>query len=141
MEANYERLFKVLPPETPPTYLCERILRVVEQERTRQRQVRFVISSFSGASSFVGLVLAIPVLMHAASLRGFSSFASLLVSDGDLLSSHLSSFALPLAEALPGVEVTFTLFLLAVFLASLKSFVWNIGSVHFFKRHRVQTHQ
>jgi len=131
MEDTTESLFKALPRETPPSYLCERILQSVAQAHTRQRQVRLVVSSFCGASSLVALAFAVPALLSAASVTGFSSFASLLLSDNDVMISHFSSFALSLLEALPGVEVTVTLFLLAVFLVSLQNFVRSVGSSEF----------
>jgi hypothetical protein len=126
MEDTFESLLQVLPRETPPSYLCERILSVVALEHTRQRRVRLVVSSFSGASSLVALAFAVPALIHAASVTGFNSYASLFMTDSDVMTSHFSTFALSIMEALPGFEVTVTLFLLAVFLVSLQNFVRNL---------------
>ena len=132
MGSNYKELFQALPQEPVPAYLCERILDAVQTEHTRVQRVRLVISSLAGTGSLVGLVFAIPALIRAASVTGFSSFASLLVSDNDLISSHLGAFAYPLLEALPGFEVTVTLFLLAVFLVSLQNFVRGISTTDLF---------
>jgi hypothetical protein len=132
MGSNYKQLFQALPQEPVPTYLCERILGAVQQEHTRIQRVRLVISSLAGTGSLVGLVFAIPALIRAASVTGFSSFASLLVSDSDLFTSHHGAFVYPLLEALPGFEVTVTLFLLAVFLVSLRNFVRGISTIPLF---------
>jgi hypothetical protein len=73
-------------------------------------------------------MLALPALIRAATASGFSTFASLFISDSDLVTSHLGTFGLTLLEALPGVEVTLTLFLLSVFLVSLQNFVRSIAN-------------
>jgi hypothetical protein len=132
MGSNYKQLLQALPQEPVPTYLCERILGAVQQEHARIQRARLVISSLAGTGSLVGLVFAIPALIRASSVTGFSSFASLLVSDGDLFTSHLGTFLYPLIEALPGFEVTVTLFLLAVFLVSLRNFVRGISTTPLF---------
>jgi hypothetical protein len=128
MGTDYEQLLKVLPQEIMPAYLCERICEAILHERARHERTRLVFSSLTGISSLVGLMLALPALVSAASASGFSTFASLFISDQDLILSHFSSFGLTLLEALPGFEVTVTLFLLAVFLVSLQNFVRGITS-------------
>ncbi len=129
MGNNYQRLFQVIPQETVPDYLCERIVGAVLRERERYERSRLVISSLFGASSLVGLVFALPALMAAAATSWFSTFASLLISDNDLIVSHFNSFALSLLEALPGFEVTITLLLLAVFLVSFQNFVLGLSDI------------
>ena len=131
MGKSYEQLFKVIPQESMPAYLCERICKAILRERERHslygERARLVISSLSGISSLVGLMFALPALMIAASATGFSTFAGLFISDSDLLVSHFSTFGLSLLEALPGFETSITLFLLAVFLVSLKNFVQSLS--------------
>ena len=135
MGSNYKELFQALPQESAPAYLCERILGAVQTEHARVQRVRLVNSSLAGTSSLVGLVFAIPALINAASVSGFNSFASLLVSDSDLIRTHMGAFMYPLLEALPGLEVTVTLFLLAVFLVSLQNFVRGISTIDLFRKH------
>ncbi len=130
MGRNYEELFRALPQEQLPTYLCERICLALERERERHARTRLVLSSLSGISSIAGLMFAIPALVRAASATGFTSYAPLLISDTDLISSHLGVFALSLLQAFPGVEVTVTLFLIAVLLVSIKNFVQGIVLAH-----------
>lgn len=135
MGSNYERLFQALPQETVPEHLCERIQQAVLRERGRYERTRLVVSSLFGASSIAGLAFALPALMNAAATSGFGAFASLLISDNDLIVSHFSAFALSLLEALPGFEVTVTLFLFAVFLVSLQNFILGLSD---FSAHRRQ---
>ena len=134
MGVSYERLFQVLPQESIPTYLCERICGAILRERERNsilwERTRLITSSLSGISSLVGLMFALPALMTASSTTGFSTFAGLFVSDSDLLFSHFSTFGLSLLEALPGFEVTITLLLLAVLLVSVQNFVRSLTTPH-----------
>ena len=139
MGTNYDRLFKVLSHDSIPTYLCERICEAIVRERERstllRERTRFITSSLSGISSLVGLMFALPALLRAADVSGFSTFAGLFMTDGDVLATHLNTFALSLVEAFPGFEVTVTLFLVAVFLVSLHNFVRSISSTPLFFTH------
>ncbi len=134
MGSNYERLFKVLPQDSMPTYLCERICDAILQERDHRilsrsnfrERTRLILSSLTGASSLVGLVFALPALVSAASATGFATFAGLFMSDGDVLASHLGSFGTSLLETVPGPETMLTLFLVAVFLVSLQNFIGGL---------------
>ena len=143
MGKSYEQLFKVIPRESVPAYLCERICEAILRERERHslygERARLIISSLSGISSLVGLMFALPALMAAATASGFSTFAGLFVSDSDLLAAHFNTFGLSLLEALPGFEVTVTLFLLAVFLVSLKNFVQSVSRPSRLSRRRLPT--
>ena len=136
MGSNYENLFQVLPQEIAPAHLCERIEQAVLRERERHERTRLVVSSLTLTSSILGLVFALPALMHAANTSGFNTFASLMITDGDLVTTHFSMFGLSLLEALPGLETTVTLFLLSVFLVSLKNFVQSIFYTSFHRHVR-----
>jgi hypothetical protein len=133
MGKNYEQLLRAVPQEPLPAYLCERICEAILRERERRFQLwersQLVISSLTGISSLAGLMFALPALVNAATVTGFSTFASLFISDSDLLVSHFNTFFLSLLEAVPGFEVTVTLFLLAVFLVSLRNFVMTLVSL------------
>jgi hypothetical protein len=130
MGSKFEQFFKIVPSKTPPQYLCERILLAVERERVRQARTRLAVSSLSGMSSLVGLVFALPALFRAADTTGFSTYAPLLISDSDMITTHFSTFVSPLLETLPGFEVTITLFLLAVLLVSFKNMVQGSLQAH-----------
>ena len=140
MGSNYERLFKVLQQNSMPTYLCERICDAILQERDRNsilwERRRLILSSLTGASSFVGLVFALPALVNAATQTGFATFAGLFMSDGDVLVSHFGSFGTSLLETLPGPETMITLFLVAVFLVSLQNFIRGL----FYQPHTLVKH-
>ncbi len=130
MGSNYEQLFHILTPEAPPAYLCERILVAVGHERVRRGRTQLFISSLTGISSLAGLMFALPGLLRAADATGFSSYLPLMISDSDVISSQAGTFFSTLLAALPGFEVTLTLFLLSVFLVSVKSIVQNSVQAH-----------
>jgi hypothetical protein len=130
MGSKFEQFFKIVPDNTSPEYLCERILMAIERERVRQGRARLAISSLSGISSLVGLVFALPALFRAADTTGFSSYAPLMISDSDIFVSHFSTFAASLLETLPGFEVTLTLVLFAVLLVSFKNIVQGSLQAH-----------
>lgn len=134
MGSDYERLFKLIPQDSMPAYLCERICESILRERDRNSilwdRARLIISSLTGASSLAGLAFALPALMAASAANGFSTFAGLFISDSDVLVSHFSTFGMSLLETLPGFEVTVTLFLVAVFLVSLQNFVRSLSGVN-----------
>ncbi len=100
MGSNFEHLFQVLPRETAPSYLCERIEKAVLRERERSERARLVISSLTGTSSLVGLVFfALPALVNPATTAGFNLLFELIL----------------------------TLLLFVVFSISLKNFVHNFS--------------
>ena len=141
MGTNYERLFQVFAHEPMPTHLCERICEAIVHERERSslfwERSRFITSSLSGISSLVGLMFALPALIHAATLTGFSTFAGLFITDSDVLAQHLNTFGLSLIEALPGFEITLTLFLIAVLLVSVQNFAKSLARPHLFLAHTI----
>jgi hypothetical protein len=128
MGRKFEQLFEVLPQDSLPAYLCERICMAILREREKRslyrERARLFVSSLTGISSLAGLIVALPALMRAADANNFSTIAGLFVSDSDVLASHFSTFMLSLVEAIPGFEVMVTLFLLAVFLVSLQNFIF-----------------
>lgn len=110
-----------------PAHLCEQVCQAVLRERQRQARLRFIISSLCGTSSLVGLVFALPALLHAAQNSGFVSYSSLLLTDTQVALSHTNLFLVPVLEALPGIETITTLFLLSVFLVSVQSLVRSMS--------------
>ena len=134
MGRDYERLFQAIPRMTAPSYLCERVLGAIERERILRKQATLVVSSLSCAISALGLVLAVRAFLAAASASGFTSFASLATSDSSLIAGHFSTFTLSLLESLPTLETTAVLFVIAVFLVSLKSLVGSFPRLSFFSR-------
>jgi hypothetical protein len=123
MGGEYERLFGALPRLQTPVYLCERVLAAVSRERVRILRTRLVFSSCTGILSLCGIAFASSSLAGALRASGFDAYASLLVSDTDVVAHSAPSFLLSLLESLPGPEVILTLALLAVFIQSARVLV------------------
>lgn len=112
--------------EELPAGLSLRVQAALSAARIRQARMRHTLSLLSsGVSviSFASLFVSLKAFATAATASGFTAYASLLVSDSSVVSSHFMSFAEALAEALPSVETTITLALVSVFLVSLRSAV------------------
>ena len=133
MGSDYERLFKTLPVQIPPTYLCERVVGGIARDVSLRRRERLVLFSLSGVASGLGFLATLPLLVNAATASGFNAYASLAVSDSGIVTSHFSTFALSLLEALPGPETALALFLVSVFLVSLRNIARTLphASVYF----------
>ena len=132
-----EQLLQALPSTTVPNYLCEQVLGAVARERAAFERVRLYVSSLITTASAVGSVFAVSAFIHAAGASGFTAFISLLGSDSTLIAGHFNTFLLTLLESLPAVETILMLFVLAVFLASLKGLAGNFPRLrlpHFLSR-------
>lgn len=106
-----------------PEGLYGRVVEAVGRARTRAARIRLAISSFFIASSTVGSFLAIKATIRAASASGFTSFASLALTDTSIIARHAQEFLLSLIETMPSIEVVLTLLGISVFLVSIRSFV------------------
>ncbi len=126
MGRTSQQIFSPTARETVPAHLCEQICSTIARERIRRERMRLAVSSLFGTSSLAGLVFALPALMSAASASGFVSYSQLLLTDTDFAATNIRAFIIPVLEALPGVEVMITLFLIAVFLVSLRNFARSL---------------
>ncbi len=120
---EYGRLFGVLPQTNAPAYLCERVSGAVSRERIRLARIRLVFSSGTTLVSLFGVVFAGRALITAMTMSGFSSYASLAVTDSGTVFANGQSFLFTLLESLPGPEVMLMLALLAVLIQSLRIMV------------------
>jgi cellulose synthase/poly-beta-1,6-N-acetylglucosamine synthase-like glycosyltransferase len=109
-----------------PAGLAARIEGALLRARTRRERlchaVRMLCASLS-LISFAGLFVSVRELARAASASGFTSYASLAISDSSVVVAHSDSFLASLAESLPSTETAVFLALVSVFLVSLRSAV------------------
>ena len=109
-----------------PAGLGALVAGALTRARARQERachiVRMLCTGLSLAS-FVGLFVSVRNLASAASASGFTSYASLFVSDSGTVFANFASFLQGLAEALPSAETAVFLALVAVFLVTLRSAV------------------
>jgi hypothetical protein len=120
MGREYEWLFGALPKKSAPAYLCERVLDAIHRERVRLVRTRLVFSSCALVASLVGSVVAVRALIEAMIASGFTTYASLAVTDSGTVFTSGSSFFLTLLESLPGPEVVASLAFLAILIQSMR---------------------
>lgn len=128
MGSTNKYIYSTISRTSVPAHLCEQICQTIARERVRRERTRLIVSSLCGTSSLAGLVFALPALLQAASTSGFVTYSQLLISDTDLAVTNIRTFIVPVLEALPGIEVLLTLFLIAVFLVSFRTIA---SSLHY----------
>lgn len=111
------------PDTEAPEGLYGRVVEAVGRARTRAARTRLALSSFSIAFSSVGSFFAVRATIQAASASGFTSFASLALTDTSIIARHAQEFFLSLIETMPSIEVVITLLGISIFLVSIRSFV------------------
>ncbi len=93
----------------------------------RMARVKLWVFGIIGTISLIGLVPALQALSNNMTQSGFSSYFSLIFSDGGSIASFWKEFILSLGESLPILSVIFALSLLFVCGLSLRYFVKQIG--------------
>lgn len=96
-------------------------LTLMRARRARMQHAVRMLSAGLSFASFAGLFFSVQAFLQAATASGFTSYASLLVSDSNVIFAHLDLFFDGLAESIPAIESTLVLALVAVFLVSLRS--------------------
>jgi hypothetical protein len=120
MEYSYQKLFRSLPDLPFPKGLNERIMRqiaLLERRVIIVRRSSFALAAALFIAAFIPSALS---LASEFSQSGFLSYASLMISDGDIALSHLSEFVLSLVESLPLATITLVLALIFLFFGALE---------------------
>lgn len=124
MRNNYEKSPMRFRPPEPPVGLFDRIMvRIHEEElllSVRKRLFLFSITALGSVTAFVPVVNAFRIEFTQS---GFGQFFSLLFSDGGWVAAHWQDFGLALLESMPAASIGAFLFMLLVFLWSLKHFI------------------
>jgi hypothetical protein len=107
----------------PDQSLTERVLlRVLNKKRAVEHTRRRVVGVLGG-SAIVGLIPAISSTVHAFAQSNFSSYLSLLFSDGRHVLLYWKELVASLAESFPITNIALTLGLVAVVCWALRE--WN----------------
>jgi hypothetical protein len=104
----------------PPAHLYGAVLSRLDQEKNRVREWKLRLSVTAALASMVSLVPATTLLMRGFSETGFSSYLSLLFSDGRAILSFWGEYLLSLIDSLPLAGLASFALALFVFLASIK---------------------
>lgn len=120
MKDHYYKLFQGLVAEPLPRDCRDRIAREIA---LLERRVVFVrrISFASVFAAFISVfVPSFNFLATQLSESSFYSYASLLISDGDLTFLHSQEFIFSLIESLPIFGITITLTLIFLLLGAMR---------------------
>ena len=106
---DYDDVFTETGGMEPPEGLLNSICSRIEEEKNRRKKIRF----FGGITSlFVSLAGFIPALLYLKAeivQTGFYEYASLAISDWEIVLRHWQDFGLSLLESLPIFGMVFVL--------------------------------
>ncbi|HTH93420.1 MAG TPA: hypothetical protein VL576_03005 [Candidatus Paceibacterota bacterium] len=108
---------------SPDSTLLSRIVEAIQQKREESRLWRVRIFATSAALSVVALVPVVESLISSLRNSNFSTYLSLLFSDGGFFFTIWKDICASLLESLPVIAVMGTLALVGVLLWSLRSMV------------------
>jgi hypothetical protein len=121
MTTNLAQLFKTSAPIVPEG-ISERIFDALECAAKRQAQVRRALwGAFSGVS-FVAFIAGGYYAANAANASGFTSYFSLIFSDGTTAASLWREVGLSLVESLPLLGTLIVIGSIAAMLWSIRNF-------------------
>ncbi len=139
---NYEKLFSQLKTVEPSKDLSTRLMFRYRQEQKRKILMRKVHLSIFFLITVISAVLLVPAVnsfLASSSQSGFSSFLSLLFSDFKIMVANWQIFALSLLESLPVLDLVILLFVIFIFLESLKFLAKDINIIS--KSHKLAFNQ
>lgn len=105
-----------------PQNLRSNILLSIRLEEKKQAKQLLATSLFTAIISFGAIVVSIKYALLAFYHSSFYSYATLLLSDPDVVVQYWQEFSLALLESLPVVGIVICLVAVCVFLFSLKLF-------------------
>lgn len=123
MKDHYYKLFQSLPCESLPKELHSRIAREIALLEKRVVLVRRLSFVSVGAVFTAVFIPSLSFLSTQFAESSFFSYASLLISDGDLAFLHSQEFIFSLVESLPLFGITLALLLVFLLLGAIRIIV------------------
>lgn len=118
MRKNHEKLFTNIEP---PEDLLEKVLNQIQKEaKILELKRRVFIFSLSTLFSAIAFVPIFQMMQKEFAQSGFLQFFSLLFSDFEIITVNWQNFIFSLLETLPLTSLITFLFIILVFLESLK---------------------
>ena len=111
-----EKLLQNLDQVDPPPCLCEKIIKKIALRKQKRMLLKRTLIR---TAAFLTAILTIGSLGYSfLEIAGssFPEYASLILSDGQLVASNISDFCFLLAESLPLTGIAVTLILASAFL-------------------------
>jgi hypothetical protein len=110
----------------PPTKLREIILLSIRKAEQRQARIYFAIAAITLLGSVIGLVFSLQYLLEALYASEFYSYATLVFSDPDMVSTLWQDVVISLAESLPVLLIIACLIAVGILLASMRVMAMTI---------------
>ena len=123
---NYKELFSQLREEKEDLALFTEIISKIDKYKKRAVTIRIVLFSCGFFGSIIAFIPVFHVLYNSLMQSGFINFVSLLFSDSKIVLSNFGSYALVLFENIPVMWLALSLFIMWVFLESLRYLLRNI---------------
>ncbi len=123
MREDFKKLFTYLETVEPPKDLLPRLMFRYQQEQRKKifvRKLHLSLFSLVTVASAVFLVPTIKAFLASVSESGFLYFFSLLFSDFKIMAVNWQVFGLSLLESFPVLNLAILLFVVFIFLGSLK---------------------
>lgn len=131
MEKDYQRLSKTLKKPAVPTGLQDLVLAHIDSEIARLSRIRLAIFVPLMLVSSVGVVLSFQYLAQVASQSGFSSYLSIIFSDGRSVLSFWKELLLSLAEQAPVLETSLFLGALLALVSSFRKAISSTQTMYY----------
>ncbi len=129
IDNSYKILFSKIPSEAPSQGLLNRIDQQINRSRILQSRIRAVMFI---TFSCVAIIACIPIIQNmitAMTNSGFSTYMSLLVSDGGYIMSSWKEFGMTLAESFPVLGATAVIATALVFTYSLSRSLFYLKTI------------
>ncbi|MDD4290435.1 MAG: hypothetical protein PHH83_04195 [Patescibacteria group bacterium] len=127
---NYKELFSKLEEKQSDLALFMGVMSKINKEKKRLAVIRIVLFSCGFLGSIIAFIPVFNTLYVNLVQSGFMSFVSLLFSDLEIVLSNLDSFIFILFENLPVIWIVLSLFIVWVFLESLRYLFRNITFIY-----------
>lgn len=127
MDENLSKMFKQAYIHTE-SRLSDDVWRVIQAKQAKDSKIQSLIYSFMGILSFGSFIFIILSLKNQLSSSGFFHYASLVFSDGSLLTLYWREYLLSLADSLPIASLGASVFLLFSILISIKKVIGQYKS-------------
>jgi hypothetical protein len=108
MDKNLTRIFCNLQV-TPRDHLAADICHVIVLREKRSRHIKLSGYSIIAVVSLAAIIPATISLVDQFGQSGFTQYASLAISDGNVLAGYWKQFAVTLVESIPGISLSIVL--------------------------------
>lgn len=108
--------------------ITEAVIAKIEKRETRLLWTRLVIYALSMTGTIVAMFPTVSYMSKEAEQTGFSSYLSLILSDGSYIFSHLKIFILSIGNSIPLTPIAITTTIILVFILSLGQMIRSFSS-------------